>query len=296
MMSDLPMQQFRVRLHDMDAWQQLRATSLLHMMDQITIDAAAAAGLDPTWFATHQTAWVVRSVNLQRINPASYGDDLAVTTWVSDIGRVKAECEYEIRRSADGTPVAVGRAERVYIDRTTGRPQQLEPRVYSALAGQVHDPSPLWSVNEQIEPFPLLALEGWPTNTITHPVYWYEADMMGHTNHTVYADWLQDAASRALKAWGYPLIGADPAISGEHYSLEWLMLTYSRPTRAGDTVTIVTTRNGPADDDIAEETHQIALTHAIYGDQGTDDDPLAGGMTVYQLAPNKQGALSIFIS
>ncbi len=267
-MNDAYAQHFQVRLHDLDAWQRIRSSRLLQYMEQVAVDMSTAAGFAADWYVAQGTAWVMRGIQLQRVGPAEYGDELITTAWVSSSQRIRLWCEYEVRHVA-GAPVAVGKAEWIYIDRARRMPRPIDPAILSAWPTQAA--SPLWK-----EPAVLSPAASYDPHVITHTVYSYDADVMGHTNNTVYADWLEEAAGAALRAWDYPLDLPQPAAPKLRLDLQNLEIQYLGPTRPGDQVTLVSTYTG-------SDTSDISLTQEICGPTG---DTLVRSKTMYALITN----------
>ena len=261
----------RVRTHDLDSWDRLRTSSLLRYFEQVAWDASAAASFSTGWYTEQGTGWVIRRMIVQRFGPAAYDDQLAVTTWISQVVRVRGWREYEVRRP-DGSVVAAGQAEWVYIDRASGRPRAVDPEIMRLLPAL--DPSPLRTPPPSLSPAPPVA-----PHTVTRRVWRYEADAMGHVNNTIYADWLDEAAGDALRAWGHPLVA--PAAAGLVPVLQHLSITYLRAALPGDEVTLTTTQTG-ASPDMAE----IALAQTIT--QGTQR--LIEAEVVYRLVQQDTGA------
>jgi acyl-CoA thioesterase FadM len=112
---------FAVRLSDLDAWNQLRSSTLMRYMEQTATDLTTTTGFGADWYAARGSAFVMRSFRLQRFNPATSGNTLTVTAWVSRTQRVRLCLDFEVRLP-DDQPIAVGRAEWVYIERHSRRP------------------------------------------------------------------------------------------------------------------------------------------------------------------------------
>jgi acyl-CoA thioester hydrolase len=225
----------RVHTPDLDAWNRLRTVSLLRYLEQLATAASTAAGFGAPWYAARQVGWVIRTIHLQRWDTAAYGDLLTLTTWVSSMARVRSWREYEIRR-ADGTPVAGGRVEWVFVDRVRLQPRAVDPDIIALF--------PLLPPTALVTPPAPWPPVDWPLHTTTRRAWRYEADSMGHINNTVYADWLEEAAGDAVRAWGTPL--ADPAAPGLVLAPQTLTITYLRSVQPGDTVTLTTTGAGAA--------------------------------------------------
>jgi acyl-CoA thioesterase FadM len=249
----------RVRTPDLDAWDRPRTSSLLRWLEQVAVEASASAGFGRAWYAARQTAWVIRRMTLQRLGPVAYGDELTVTTWISQIGRIRANRDYELRQ-ADGAPVAVAQADWVYLNRVRQAPQAIDPHIATILP--------------PLPPAPLP-----PHTTATHAQR-YEADSMGHINNAVYADWLEEAAGDALRAWDYAL--AAPAAAGLVPELRRITIHYLRAVQPGDAVTITTVCTG-----LDPAGAQIALAQEIQGNgAGTG---LVRAETIYQMREYQLG-------
>jgi acyl-CoA thioester hydrolase len=265
----------RVHTPDLDAWNRLRTVSLLRYLEQLATAASTAAGFGAPWYAARQVGWVIRTIHLQRWDTAAYGDLLTLTTWVSSMARVRSWREYEIRR-ADGTPVAGGRVEWVFVDRLRQQPRSVDPDIIALF--------PLLPPTALVTPPPVLPPVDWPLHTVTRRAWRYEADAMGHINNTVYADWLEEAAGDAVRAWGTPL--ADPAAPGLVLAPQTLTITYLRSVQPGDTVTVTTTGTGAAPGG-----SPLAFAQTIT--RAGEPDVLIRAETVYHLRPAGEGTADI---
>lgn len=261
-------QQLRTRLNEMDAWQQLRTSSLLNYMEQAATDMSVESGLGPDWYEAQGTAWVMRSIILQRLGTAKYGDDLVTIAWVSNSQRIRLWSDYEVRH-IDGSPVAVGRAEWVYLDRVRRLPRPIDAAILKNWPMQ--EASSLWTESVQS---PLPAPEsGVQPYLASHPVFSYDADVMGHTNNAVYANWLEDEARSALRSWGYSIDLPQPSASKLRLDLLSTSIQYQGPTHPGDNVTITTTLVGA-------NPERVSVAQQI---TGTGATPLISAETVYGL-------------
>jgi acyl-CoA thioesterase FadM len=246
---------FAVRLYDLDAWNHLRSSTLMRYMEQTATNLTTTTGFGATWYEARGTAFVMRSFRLQRFNPATTGNVLTVTAWVSNTQRVRLCLDFEVRQP-DDQPVAVGRAEWVYIDRHSRRPQALDPAMLMAWPSGA--PSPLWTA-----PLVLPDQDPREPDTLTQPVYCYDAEALGVTNFAVYPIWLEEAAGQALRAWRYPVELPHPGSAQTWLDLRTLAIHYLGPTRPGETVTIITQHTGA---DPAH--HLVAVAQEIRGADG----------------------------
>jgi acyl-CoA thioester hydrolase len=79
--------------------------------------------------------WVVRSHRVEYLRPAMAGERVRVRTWVEDFRRVMSMRKYEFTRSGDGTVLARGETEWVFVDAATGRPKSIPDEIQTLFAG-----------------------------------------------------------------------------------------------------------------------------------------------------------------
>jgi acyl-CoA thioester hydrolase len=70
-------------------------------------------------------AIVARRYRIEYREPAVMGDEVEVTTYVTDVRRATAVRRHEIRRVADGTLLARAYVLWVFADLATGRPRRI---------------------------------------------------------------------------------------------------------------------------------------------------------------------------
>ena len=78
--------------------------------------------------------WVARSHRIEYLRPAFAGDRIEVRTWVADLRRVASHRRYEFVRPSDGTTLARGETDWVFVDGTTGRPRAIPATIRRAFA------------------------------------------------------------------------------------------------------------------------------------------------------------------
>ena len=98
---------------------------------------AAAESLDhgATLMRSLNAAWVVRSHHVDYGRPAVLGDQLQITTWLTDVTAAACVRHYEFRRGDEPNPIVRGRTEWVFVDAATGRPRRLPAEVRARLGG-----------------------------------------------------------------------------------------------------------------------------------------------------------------
>ena len=69
--------------------------------------------------------WVVRSHKIEYRRPAFAGERVRVRTWVADFRRAFSLRRYQFLRAADGTVLAEGETDWVFVDAANGRPRSI---------------------------------------------------------------------------------------------------------------------------------------------------------------------------
>jgi acyl-CoA thioester hydrolase len=190
---------FRVRHGELDALGHVNNVAFVAYMQEAAIEASAAAGFGPDWYRERGTGWVVRRLTVRYHAPAGYGDEVDVATWVSSLRGVRSEREYDLTRAGDGTRLARGRAEWVYVDRGTGQPIRCPPEFAGAFApsGPAGDLGVRLSGGRPTE--------GAHRYRSQRRVQFSELDTAWHASHLAYLEWVGQAYFEAIRAAGHPL-------------------------------------------------------------------------------------------
>lgn len=222
----------QVTLYDLDASEQLSCATLFRYFEETAMQASAALGFPLEWYRSRGEFWVIRTMRLERICPATYLDDLVIRTWLSNVGRIRADRNYLVLRFSDGKIVARAVANWVYLDARTMRPTRVAPGIIARFSEL--DPPVL-------EPIARLNFDGNSSHLfqckMTRSAQFFEIDAAKHVNNAIYVDWLEEAVRVALAELG--LFGAAASLSASpwfcRHSLEYL-----RPTLPGEEVEINT--------------------------------------------------------
>ena len=84
--------------------------------------------------------WVVRAHQIEYLRPALPADRVRVQTWVADYRRAFSTRRYRFSRPADGTMLARGTTDWVFVDARSGRPRSIP----EAIKGMFALPPPDW--------------------------------------------------------------------------------------------------------------------------------------------------------
>ncbi len=98
---------------------------------------AAAYGWPLSRLLAEGIGIVARRYRIEYREPAVMGDELEVTTFISDVRRATAVRHYAVTRLADGALLARAHVLWVFVDLATGRPRRIPAAFLSAFAANV---------------------------------------------------------------------------------------------------------------------------------------------------------------
>lgn len=190
---------FRVRHYELDASGQLHGVIFLRYMQEAAIEASTSLGFSPEWYAERGVGWVVRKLAVHYHAPAIYGDEIEVATWLSGMRGVRSIREYDLTRVRDGSRVARGRVEWVYLDTRSGEPTRVPDEWAEAFPtiGKVEELG--------VRPSHSRPAENAHRYLSRRRVQFHELDAVQHVNHAGYVYWTDQAGFDALRAAGHPL-------------------------------------------------------------------------------------------
>jgi YbgC/YbaW family acyl-CoA thioester hydrolase len=188
---------FRVRHYELDAFGQVNGVNLVRYMQEAAIEASTALGFGMDWYNERGVGWVVRRLSVRCFAAASYGDEVAVATWLSGLRGVRSIREYDLTLSRDGSRIARGRAEWVYMNFQTGEPTRV-PDAWADAFTLKDKPEDLGI--RLSEPRPIEAAHRY---THRRRVRFHELDTVQHVNHAVYLQWIEQAFLDALRDAGH---------------------------------------------------------------------------------------------
>ncbi|XZE18675.1 acyl-CoA thioesterase [Pirellulaceae bacterium SH449] len=97
------------------------------------IDAAVAHSKVQGWSQKEYQqigfGWVVRSHNIEYLQPAFLENEIVVRTWVSDFRRIRSTRQYRIVRRGDGVLLATASTDWVWVSYTTWQPGRIPEQV-----------------------------------------------------------------------------------------------------------------------------------------------------------------------
>ncbi len=221
---------FHVRSYDLGADSGVRLPVYQHYCEEAATQASASNGYSYAWYMEHRRIWVARKTSLHYGQPAKYGDELEMRTWVADYRRVQSHRDYALRRLSDGAVILRGRTNWVYLDMDTMRPQRLPEDFKDAFEPDNYlEPIDTGIADLTDVPMPTLHRD-------ERQVVADEIDSGGIVNNANYVMWAEQAITNMLRAmgWSLPKIGNTPMTTLSHE------IEYFRPARFGDTVIVET--------------------------------------------------------
>ena len=218
---------FPIRQYELNSHGELPNSTLQRLFQETATQASADAGFGVAWYAAHKSVWVIYQMTLEHLRPIHYGDELAITTWVSDFQRVRSHREYLARNAAKNEIVARGRAYWAHLNRETLLPARIPADIIELLAA--NDNRAVSRSAPRVYPAPHFDFSVYRT---TRRVHRYEADEMKHVNNAIYLDWLEEALADSST----PLHSAqnDERLCVYRHDIE-----YARSAMPGDDVEIV---------------------------------------------------------
>lgn len=217
---------FRVHVYELNAFGELRTTALLHFLQQTASDASAAVGFGEDWYAANRKVWTIRRTCVEVARPAMYGDEIRVRTRVVDMRRVRSQREYRLTGVNDGSPIAHGFSDWVFVDFARLRPIQPPEEMKAALlpnGGAAAERT-------------LLEIGTPPPNAFgsRRRVRFADLDTFAHVNNAHYAAYVEDDLWNALGDRGWAI---DPYAREGHPTLARIDVEYFEAAELGDEVT-----------------------------------------------------------
>lgn len=155
--------------------------------------ASAAAGWPPSRYRDEGNAFVVRSMCVVHHRETMYGDALIGRTWVSRFRREMLTTR-EVRIDDAAGRVVTATQEWAHVSASL-----VPTRAPATLTAAF----PVESVDETGAALPAVARPAAGSSTsVDLPIWELWADPLGHVNHPVYADFCDEALSRALRTRG----------------------------------------------------------------------------------------------
>ncbi len=127
----------RVEWRDIDGLHHVNNASYLSYVEECNIQAAAALGWPVDRILGEGMAIVARRYRIEYLQPAVMGDEIEITTFVSDVRRATAVRHNTISRVSDGALLARVHTLWVWVDLESGRPKRIPAHFLADFAPNV---------------------------------------------------------------------------------------------------------------------------------------------------------------
>lgn len=202
----------RVRHYELNAHNELPTSALFRLFQETAMRVTRAAGFGVEWFFERRTVWVLRAMIVEHRYPIHYPDELDVSTWLSDAGKVRVHREYLARDATSGEIVARGRGEWVHLNGTTMMPARIPAEIIARM--QPNGVRAVLRLEPRSYPVPRTPIEYHTQRRVQR----YEVDGLQHVNNAVYVDWLEEALADAVA----PLVSSARQLRVYRHDIEYL--------------------------------------------------------------------------
>lgn len=222
---------FRVRHYECDPFGIFSPVNFLRYTQEAAFDASTAAGYSKSRYAALNRLWVIRTSEIEYLQPAFYDDCIAVKTWIADFRRATSRRMYAITRSESGELLAHGYSDWVYVDSASGAPAAIPHEVQTSFFPEgLPDSFPPRSQFPAAPPPPPYAAQ------IRREVTWHDLDPAGHVNNAMYLDFAVDAWIQTSGARGRQLEAVQAG--GLTHGIRKHQLQHLQSALLGDTLEI----------------------------------------------------------
>lgn len=129
--------QLSVAWHDLDSVQHVNNANYLKYTEECGMHAIAAHGWPISRMIDEGFAIFIRRHQVQYLRPAVLGDDMLISTWVSDVRRSTATRHYLIQRKSDQEKLAVIHTKGVWVDLKTGKPIRIPENLLADFSANI---------------------------------------------------------------------------------------------------------------------------------------------------------------
>ncbi len=123
---------WRVRQYELDVNGHVNNAVYLNYAEQVATEHAELAGFGHQWTVGQHGSWVVRRHEITYLRPATFGDELELTTRVESMHGARAVRHTTIVLAGTGERVAHVVTEWVWVRLPDGRPARIPPEIVRA--------------------------------------------------------------------------------------------------------------------------------------------------------------------
>ena len=175
----------RVKSHERDIHGKLSIQSIGNIFQEAAGNHANYRGFGVADLEENNETWVLARLKIQNENPAYWGENLTVETWVPNLASSLAERHFSLFNTDRGIAKAI--SYWAVIDITRRRPKRLQ---------QYADKMPLIpekkALSGPLKPVPAIQT---PQDSGEYTVRYSDLDVLRHVNNVKYFDWFLDQYS-----------------------------------------------------------------------------------------------------
>lgn len=172
---------YRVRFDEAGADGHLRSSGFLRYAQDLAWIHSESAGFGRDWYGSRGLTWLVRSVELEVVDPVVYGAELTASTEVIGFRRVWARRRSEFRQPGSERIAAIALTDWVLLN-SRGRPVRPPDEILAAFPSPVGDFTPIRL--GLAPPSAVSRVEFSARNS--------EVDPLGHVNNAAYIDYVDE--------------------------------------------------------------------------------------------------------
>lgn len=223
---------FRIRHDECDAYGHLNNAYYLRYMQEAAFAASAAAGYRPSNYEAQGWIWLIRATSIDYLQPLTAWNEIEVETWVEGIRGARSRRRYVFHNLESGAVAARGFSDWAFLERATGAPIPVAPKVVQAFFPEGDPPGMArW---HNLRP----AASAEDIFRLERRVEWRDIDPMHHLNNAAYLTYAEESALELARAYNWPFerfIEAGLAFVARQNRVEYLV-----PARFEDEILIET--------------------------------------------------------
>ncbi len=223
---------FHIRHYELDSMGHVNNAVYLNYLQQTAMEASSKAGYSTARYDEMGTMWLVRKTIVEHARAATYEDELAVKTWISNFKRVQCNREYLMTNVQTGETILRGQTNWAYLNKDTQRPIRIPPEMIEAFAPSGHS-----SIRHPKPGRGEKPTSNAPRFMSHRRVQYYELDTVNHVNNAVYLNWVEQAFFDACAKAGF----SRRAIVEQHgviFIVRRNEIDYHLPALSGDEIEI----------------------------------------------------------
>ena len=241
--------------HAFSARNAARAGDVWRSLQEVAVEASTRVGWPPMRYRAEGSAFVMRTMTVDHVREALYGEALEARTWVHAFKRgVFSTREIRVDSAEDGTPIAIATQQWVHVDASM-KPARASEGLTSAFVPHEEPNDPGASL-----PPVTTAVDEAPLHRFAFAPWFTWMDPLDHVNHPAYVDFCDEAVARIAHRGGLRPLDLRPRAE---------KMTYSRGVGALEATVVETKLLGRTAGGACVCEHRIVLEDGTLCAKGT---------------------------